>query len=117
MLRVPRSEGTRLFKYVTQVNIEFCPWNEKSNSSRELWRRLTSKRLQISNPKAIIDTKLKTNIAQPTVSLKYVDGSDLVIADASTMTVDELISQMNIAAVAIDNVWVMEGKDLGDEEA
>lgn len=116
MLRVSRSEGTRLFKYVTHVKIEFCPWSEKSNSTRELWRRLTSKRLKASNPTAIVDTKLSTNIPKPTVTLKYLDGTDSEIDDASVMTVDELISHMNIASTAIDNVWAMEGKDLGDED-
>ena len=116
MLRIPKQESARLFKYVTAVDIQFNPWDSKSNSARELWRRLTSKKLVKSNPNAIVKAITPSNILAPSAAIKYVDGSERILDDTSGLTVDDILSEMNIAAARIDNEWVLEGKDLDDRE-
>ena len=115
MYRVPKREGARLFKYVAKVDIAFNPWDEKSNSTRELWRRLTSDRLSKSNPKAVVAATMPTDIPKPFTTIKYVDGSVMKLEDTSTMSVEEIISELNMAAAKIDNEWMMAGKELDDE--
>ena len=115
MFRVQKRESVRLFKYVTSVDITFSPWDEKSNSTRELWRRLTSKKLQASNPKAVIKCNMPTTVPTPAAFIKYVDGSEIRLEDTSAMNVEEIISELNMAAAAIDNVWMMEGKELDEQ--
>jgi len=115
MYRVPRQEGTRLFKYVAAVDIGFSPWDEGSTSARELWRRLTSERLTRSNPKATVNAKMPTNLPTPFAHVKFVDGSEVELKDCSTMNVEEIISEINMAAAKIDNQWMVQGKELDDE--
>eukprot|EP00614_Pseudopedinella_elastica_P000497 CAMPEP_0172586116 /NCGR_PEP_ID=MMETSP1068-20121228/5501_1 /TAXON_ID=35684 /ORGANISM="Pseudopedinella elastica, Strain CCMP716" /LENGTH=60 /DNA_ID=CAMNT_0013380813 /DNA_START=234 /DNA_END=416 /DNA_ORIENTATION=- len=56
------------------------------------------------------------NISAPSISFKLVDGTNISIDDTSKMTAEDLISEINFAAVKIDNDWQMEGKALDDEE-
>jgi hypothetical protein len=115
MYRIPRGENIRLFKYVTSVDLAFSPWDAKSNSTRELWRRLTTKKLKASNPKALVTCAMPAAIPAPAMLVKFVDGSKVEVQDCSTLRVEELVSQLNMAAARIDNDWAMEGKDLGDD--
>uniref|UniRef100_A0A7S2WQL9 Large ribosomal subunit protein mL53 n=1 Tax=Rhizochromulina marina TaxID=1034831 RepID=A0A7S2WQL9_9STRA len=112
MYRVPKAEAVRLFKYVTAVDIKFHPWDSKATVAKELWRRLSSPALVKSNPKAAITIKALDTPAPPALSVKYVDGSDMHLEDMSTLNVVDAMSHIHMAAAAIDNVWVMEGKEL-----
>mmetsp|Transcript_49220 Transcript_49220/g.99061 ORF Transcript_49220/g.99061 Transcript_49220/m.99061 type:complete len:116 (-) Transcript_49220:95-442(-) len=115
MYRISRKESTRLFKYVSTVEIGFNPWNDDSTSARELWRRLTSERLSRSNPKADVKASMPTDLPTPFAHIKLVDGSEVQLKDCSTMNVEELMSEIITAAMKIDNEWTVEGKELDDE--
>jgi len=115
MYRITRGENVRLFKYVTSVDLTFNPWDAKSNSTRELWRRLTSHKLKASNPKALVNATMPTVVPAPTAFVKFVDGSVVDLKDCSKLRVEEIVAELNMAAARIDNEWAMNGKDLGDD--
>ena len=115
MFRASRQESVRLFKYVTNVDIKFNPWDAKSNSARELWRRLTSKKLAKSNPSALVNATMPSSVLVPSAHIKFVDGSERTLDDTSELTVDDIISQINMAAARIDNEWILEGKEIDED--
>mmetsp|Transcript_19428 Transcript_19428/g.35153 ORF Transcript_19428/g.35153 Transcript_19428/m.35153 type:complete len:118 (+) Transcript_19428:103-456(+) len=116
MYRVKKSEAVRLYKYVKSVEIAFNPFDAKSTSARELWRRLSSPRLARSNPQAQLNIKTLTDkTALPAAHMTFVDGSEVKFDDISTTDVAALLSEMHMGAAKIDNVWAMEGKDLDDD--
>ena len=43
------------------------------------------------------------------------DGSERTLDDTSELTVDDIISQINMAAARIDNEWILEGKELDED--
>lgn len=116
MYRISKVDKIRLFKYVTSVEITFNPWDPTSTSSQELWRRLTAKTMKVSNPKAVVNAVMNPKAAFPLTTVKFVDGSSLKLDQAAKMDVDTLISEINMAAAGIDNEWLMEGKELVEDE-
>ena len=85
-------------------------------TAHELWRRLTSKKLAKSNPSAVVKANTPASLLVPSASIKFVDGSERTLDDTSDLTVDDIISQMNMAAARIDNEWILEGKELDDDK-
>jgi hypothetical protein len=115
MYRIPPREGVRLYKYVASVEIGFNPWDSKSTSTRELWRRLSSAKMVKSNPKVELSAKMPVDLKQPFTKLKFLDGSTLHLEDTSTMRVEEIFSEINMGAARIDNQYMKEGKELDDD--
>ncbi len=116
MYRIPKADRIRLFKYITNVDITFNPWDPQSVSTKELWRVLTSKKCKASNPKAIIKANMPSNVTSATTSVKFVDGTTLILNDCSKMSLLELMSHINMGAAKIDNEWQFEERELGGEE-
>jgi hypothetical protein len=115
MYRIKPKEGVRLYKYVVSVEVGFNPWDSKSTSTRELWRRLSSAKMVKSNPKVALTAKMPVDLKLPYTTLKFLDGSVLTLEDTSTMRVEEIFSEINMGAARIDNMYMTQGKELDDE--
>jgi len=87
-------------RFITKIEIAFNPFSKNSSSARELLRRLSSNKMQLTNDKVVFNTSVVPNLKAPLVNLTFSDKSTLEL-DCANVQIQDLMDQIETRARAL----------------
>lgn len=80
--------------HVTQINIQFCPWETNSVSTKELWIKLNGDKCRRTNRMCRFKTEVLHDGSEPMTTVTFADGEKLCLHGAN-LKCDEMLYHFN----------------------
>eukprot|EP01137_Pigoraptor_chileana_P033339 Opistho-2@24061 len=90
--------------FLNAIRVSFSAWDARSASAREFLRYARSS-VTASNPKCVVESDIRTDGADPTIEITYVDGSKEVL-QTKDFTIQPLLKVLK------DRVYTLEIRQL-----
>lgn len=112
-IKFNKETSTRLFRYVKSVDISFNPFDNRTRSTREIWRQLQATRYHNANPNLSINTHVLGTAGPPEVVFKFIDDTEKRF-DSQHLKANEIMFDVHLNLDRLDNEYEMSGKSLDE---